>query len=571
MLDPDGQTIYDLLLDNGSCTKEQLDAAVEEFDSAENDKSFKEIVIDFGLADERSILQAIGDSLGLEVVDLDSYGELSRDLIKLIDAGTARKEAAVPLALDGNTLTIVLRNPLNYQAIDEFRFVLNKEIIQVVAPENQVDAAIEKYYPVDLQSTMHDVLQELSDKNIDLKPPSEEDENSEEDLEAMANEAPIVKFVDAILYQAIKDKASDIHFEPFETIFKIRCRVDGALYEMAPPPKSLALPVISRIKILADLNISERRKPQDGRIHLKVGGKPIDLRVSCLPTYYGESVVLRVLDRSVVNLDLDSLGINEANLAKVRDIIIMPNGIFIVTGPTGSGKTTTLYSALKEVNSPESKLLTAEDPVEYDLEGIIQLPINDAVGMTFHRALRAFLRQDPDIIMLGEIRDLESARMAVEASLTGHFVFSTLHTNDAAGTVTRLIDMGVEPFLIASSLVGVLSQRLIRRVCPQCKTAFVPTDDDLKLLELEREDIGDHKFYYGKGCSNCNGTGYRGRMAITELLTMNSQINELVLKSSPTVVIRDKARELGMMTMREDGIRAILQGLTTMEEVLRYT
>ncbi|MBP5182390.1 MAG: type II/IV secretion system protein, partial [Lentisphaeria bacterium] len=455
--------------------------------------------------------------------------------------------------------------------VDEFRFVLNKEIIQVVAPENQVDAAIEKYYPVDLQSTMHDVLQELSDKNIDLDTVAAEEEKNEEDLEAMANEAPIVKFVDAILYQAIKDKASDIHFEPFETIFKIRCRVDGALYEMAPPPKSLALPVISRIKILADLNISERRKPQDGRIHLKVGGKPIDLRVSCLPTYYGESVVLRVLDRSVVNLDLDSLGINEANLAKVRDIIIMPNGIFIVTGPTGSGKTTTLYSALKEVNSPESKLLTAEDPVEYDLEGIIQLPINDAVGMTFHRALRAFLRQDPDIIMLGEIRDLESARMAVEASLTGHFVFSTLHTNDVAGTVTRLIDMGVEPFLIASSLVGVLSQRLIRRVCPQCKTAYEPTDDDLKLLELEREDIGDHKFYYGKGCSNCNGTGYRGRRAITELLTMNSQINELVLKSSPTVVIRDKARELGMMTMREDGIRAILQGLTTMEEVLRYT
>lgn len=568
MLDPDGQTIYDLLLDNGSCTKEQLDAAAEEFEGS--DKSFKEIVIDFGLADEQGILQAIGDSLGLEVVDLNIYGDIPREVIKLLDAGTARKEAAIPLALEDNTLTVVLRNPLNYQAVDEFRFVLGKEIIQVVAPESQVDAAIEKYYPLDLQSTMHDVLQELSDKNISLDVPEGEEEGTE-DLEAMANEAPIVKFVDAILYQAIKDKASDIHFEPFETIFKIRCRVDGALYEMAPPPKSLALPVISRIKILSDLNISERRKPQDGRIHLKVGGKPIDLRVSCLPTYYGESVVLRILDRSVVNLDLDSLGINETNLSKVRDIIIMPNGIFIVTGPTGSGKTTTLYSALKEVNDPESKLLTAEDPVEYDLDGIIQLPINDAIGMTFHRALRAFLRQDPDIIMLGEIRDLESARMAVEASLTGHFVFSTLHTNDAAGTVTRLIDMGVEPFLIASSLVGVLSQRLIRRVCPQCKTAYIPTDDDLKLLDLERSDIGEQKFYYGKGCSNCNGTGYRGRMAITELLTMNSQINELVLQSSPTVVIRDKARELGMMTMREDGIRAILQGLTSMEEVLKYT
>ena len=568
MLDPDSQTIYDLLLDNGVCTKEQLDAAAEEFENGE--KSLKEIIVDFGLTDENTILHLIGDSLGLEVVNIDIYGEPDRETIKLIDSGTARKEGAVPLLLEENTLTVVLRNPLNYQAVDELRFVLGKEIIQVIAPENQVDDAIEKYYPVDLQSTMHDVLQELSDKNIELSAANTAEEEVQ-DLEAMANEAPIVKFVDAILYQAIKDKASDIHFEPFETIFKIRCRVDGALYEMAPPPKSLALPVISRIKILSDLNISERRKPQDGRIHLKVGGKPIDLRVSCLPTYYGESVVLRILDRSVVNLSLDALGINEANLAKVRDIIMMPNGIFIVTGPTGSGKTTTLYSALKEVNDPESKLLTAEDPVEYDLEGIIQLPINDAVGMTFHRALRAFLRQDPDIIMLGEIRDLESARMAVEASLTGHFVFSTLHTNDAAGTVTRLIDMGVEPFLIASSLVGVLSQRLIRRVCPQCKTFYVPTDDDLALLGLEREDIGEQKFCYGKGCSNCNGTGYRGRMAITELLLMNTQINELVLQSSPTVVIRDKARELGMTTMREDGIRAILQGLTSMEEVLKYT
>lgn len=268
-----------------------------------------------------------------------------------------------------------------------------------------------------------------------------------------------IKFVDAIMYQAIKDKASDIHFEPFEKEFKIRCRIDGALYEMAPPPKNLALPVISRVKIMSGLNISERRRPQDGRIQLKIGGKPIDLRVSTLPTQYGESVVLRVLDRSVVNLDLDALGIRPENLAKIRDIIQMPNGIFIVTGPTGSGKTTTLYSALKEINKTEDKILTAEDPVEYDLEGIIQLPINEGIGMTFGRALRAFLRQDPDIIMLGEIRDLESARMAVEASLTGHFVFSTLHTNDAAGTVTRLIDMGVEPFLITSSLQGVVGQR----------------------------------------------------------------------------------------------------------------
>jgi type IV pilus assembly protein PilB len=340
---------------------------------------------------------------------------------------------------------------------------------------------------------------------------------------------------------------------------------------MPEPPRSLAIPVISRIKIISGLNISERRRPQDGRIQLKYNGRPVDLRVSCLPTSHGESVVLRVLDRSVVNLDLDALGINEKVLEKIRQIINMPNGIFIITGPTGSGKTTTLYSALKEINKVEDKILTAEDPVEYDLEGIVQLPINDAVGMTFAKALRAFLRQDPDVIMLGETRDLESAEMAVQASLTGHLVFTTLHTNDAAGAITRLIDMGVEPFLITSSLIAVLAQRLIRRVCKSCKTAFVPSDEDLQLLGLSRSDIGENKFYYGKGCPVCNGTGYKGRKSILEILMMNPKLNELVLNSAPTVVIRDKARELGMETMREDGIRAILNGETTMEEVLKYT
>ena len=377
--------------------------------------------------------------------------------------------------------------------------------------------------------------------------------------------------MEAVLYQAIRDKASDIHFEPFEHEFKIRYRIDGALYEMVPPPKTLAVPVISRVKIISGLNISERRKPQDGRIQLKVNSKPVDMRVSTLPTQYGESVVLRVLDRSAVNLDLDVLGINENVLAKIRQMISMPNGIFIITGPTGSGKTTTLYSALKELNTVEVKILTAEDPVEYDLDGIVQLPIDEAVGMTFDRALRAFLRQDPDIIMLGETRDIESASMAVQASLTGHLVFTTLHTNDAAGAITRLVDMGVEPYLITSSLIGVLGQRLIRRICPHCKTAFTPSDEDLALMGLERKDIGDNKFYYGRGCSVCNNTGYKGRKAITELLEMNTKIGELVLQSAPTIVISEKARELGMETMREDGVRAILNGETTMEEVLKYT
>ena len=567
MLDSESQTLKDILIGDNLITEEQMKEVEEE--QERNGKSLKEVIIDFGILTEADILEAIGRSLGLEVRSVAVEEDPPREVIKMIDGGTARMLGVVPLSFDGTTLNIITRNPLNYQVVDEVRFIVGKDVNQIVVPEAQVEAAIEKFYPVDVTATMHDMLAEL---NLDAEIKDDENpEQSADQLEAQANEAPIIKFVDAIMYQAIRDKASDIHFEPFEKEFKIRCRIDGALYEMAPPPKNLALPVISRVKIMSGLNISERRRPQDGRIQLKIGGKPIDLRVSTLPTQYGESVVLRVLDRSVVNLDLDALGIRPENLAKIRDIIQMPNGIFIVTGPTGSGKTTTLYSALKEINKTEDKILTAEDPVEYDLEGIIQLPINEGIGMTFGRALRAFLRQDPDIIMLGEIRDLESARMAVEASLTGHFVFSTLHTNDAAGTVTRLIDMGVEPFLITSSLQGVVGQRLIRRIRPRCKASFVPTDEDLALLGLDRADVGDNKFYYGKGCQNCNNTGYKGRKALTEMFVMHSQLIDLVLQSSPTVVLRDKARELGMITMREDGIQSVLNGETTMEEVLRYT
>ena len=566
MLDSESQTLKDILIGDNLITEEQMKEVEEE--QERNGKSLKEVIIDFGILTEADILEAIGRSLGLEVRSVAVEEDPPREVIKMIDGGTARGLGVVPLSFDGTTLNIITRNPLNYQVVDEVRFIVGKDVNQIVVPEAQVEAAIEKFYPIDT-ATMYDMLAELS-LDAEIKE-DEVAEQSADQLEAQANEAPIIKFVDAIMYQAIRDKASDIHFEPFEKEFKIRCRIDGALYEMAPPPKNLALPVISRVKIMSGLNISERRRPQDGRIQLKIGGKPIDLRVSTLPTQYGESVVLRVLDRSVVNLDLDALGIRPENLAKIRDIIQMPNGIFIVTGPTGSGKTTTLYSALKEINKTEDKILTAEDPVEYDLEGIIQLPINEGIGMTFDRALRAFLRQDPDIIMLGEIRDLESARMAVEASLTGHFVFSTLHTNDAAGTVTRLIDMGVEPFLITSSLQGVVGQRLIRRICPRCKASFVPTDEDLALLGLDRADVGDNKFYYGKGCQNCNNTGYKGRKALTEMFVMHSQLIDLVLQSSPTVVLRDKARELGMITMREDGIQSVLNGETTMEEVLRYT
>lgn len=562
MLDPDNQTIKDMLLNSGICDEEQMKEIEDEH--WRSGKSIKDIAVDFQIITEDQMLEALANTLGMEIVDLSTISP-TKEVIDLIDGDTARMMGVCPLLDEDGTLTVAVRNPLNYQIADELRFMLNRDIVTVMALESKVDQFIETHYPLDIEA-VHDMLSEMDVLTGDLS-----EGYDPTDAENLANEAPIIKFVNAVMLQAIKDKASDIHFEPFEKEFKIRCRVDGALYEMAPPPKSLAVPVISRVKILSGLNISERRKPQDGRIQLKIGGKPIDLRVSCLPTAHGESVVLRVLDRSVVNLDLDALGINEKVLEKIRQIINMPNGIFIITGPTGSGKTTTLYSALKEINKVEDKILTAEDPVEYDLEGIVQLPINDAVGMTFAKALRAFLRQDPDVIMLGETRDLESAEMAVQASLTGHLVFTTLHTNDAAGAITRLIDMGVEPFLITSSLIAVLAQRLIRRVCKSCKTAFVPSDEDLKLLGLSRSDIGENKFYYGKGCPVCNGTGYKGRKSILEILMMNPKLNDLVLNSAPTVVIRDKARELGMETMREDGIRAILNGETTMEEVLKYT
>ena len=551
-----------MLLNSGICDEEQMKEIEDEH--WRSGKSIKDIAVDFQIITEDQMLEALANTLGMEIVDLSTISP-TKEVIDLIDGDTARMMGVCPLLDEDGTLTVAVRNPLNYQIADELRFMLNRDIVTVMALESKVDQFIETHYPLDIEA-VHDMLSEMDVLTGDLS-----EGYDPTDAENLANEAPIIKFVNAVMLQAIKDKASDIHFEPFEKEFKIRCRVDGALYEMAPPPKSLAVPVISRVKILSGLNISERRKPQDGRIQLKIGGKPIDLRVSCLPTAHGESVVLRVLDRSVVNLDLDALGINEKVLEKIRQIINMPNGIFIITGPTGSGKTTTLYSALKEINKVEDKILTAEDPVEYDLEGIVQLPINDAVGMTFAKALRAFLRQDPDVIMLGETRDLESAEMAVQASLTGHLVFTTLHTNDAAGAITRLIDMGVEPFLITSSLIAVLAQRLIRRVCKSCKTAFVPSDEDLKLLGLSRSDIGENKFYYGKGCPVCNGTGYKGRKSILEILMMNPKLNDLVLNSAPTVVIRDKARELGMETMREDGIRAILNGETTMEEVLKYT
>ncbi len=563
MLDTEGQALKDILLTERICSHEQVQDAEDEHERTGT--SFLKVIINYGFLTEQQILQYFADNLGTEVYDFKKE-DIAPDVIGIIDPETVRAYGVVPVSLEGNCLKVVAKNPMNYQFIEELQFILGMEVQVLVAEEDSIDTAIEKYYPVTIAS-VHDVISEMTTKEGE----EDLDYDSVTDLESAANEAPIVRFVEVVIYQAIKDQASDIHFEPFEKSFRIRYRIDGALYEMPPPPKSLATPVISRVKIMSGLNIAERRLPQDGRIQLKVGGKPIDLRVSTLPTSYGESVVLRVLDRSVVNLELDSLGISNDVLTKLRDIIHMPNGILLVTGPTGSGKTTTLYSALQEVNDIGDKLLTAEDPVEYDIEGIMQLPVNEAFGMTFQKALRAFLRQDPDRIMIGEIRDLETAQTAIESSLTGHFVFSTLHTNDAAGTITRLVDMGVEAFLLCSSIVGIMSQRLIRKVCKNCRVPYDPTDEELEKVNLSREDVGDRKFYYGKGCQNCNETGYRGRKSICELLTMSPELMELIMENAPTITIREKAREQGMKTIREDGVQGVLNGETTVDEVLRYT
>ncbi|MEY2881675.1 MAG: hypothetical protein RLZZ15_4055, partial [Verrucomicrobiota bacterium] len=401
--------------------------------------------------------------------------------------------------------------------------------------------------------------------------PAEGREISDRDLESMAEQTPIIKFVNLVVGQAIRDKASDIHFEPFEHEFKIRYRIDGALYEMAPPPKALSLPIISRIKVLASLNIAERRLPQDGRIKIVIGGRPVDLRVSTLPTQFGESVVLRVLDQSAVQLDISQLGMPQDVLNGIHEIVRRPNGIFIVTGPTGSGKTTTLYSGLRIINTVDLKLLTAEDPVEYEIEGIMQVPVNPLVGLTFAAALRSFLRQDPDVIMVGEIRDLETAQISIQASLTGHLVLSTLHTNDSAGAVTRLVDMGVEPFLIAASLEAVLAQRLMRRICTQCKSSYEPPADLLSQLGIRRDSVGDRQFFYGRGCPTCTQSGYRGRLGVYEWLRMTEAVRDLVTERAPTLEIRQKAIEQGMRTLRDDGLRSIFDGHTSIEEVIKYT
>jgi type IV pilus assembly protein PilB len=570
MFEGESGILAELIQQKGLVGTEQLAELMEEHQRT--GKSLSAVLVDYGLLTEDQLLQLVADYLNIEFVKLTEL-DIQQTVLRAMPGSVARMYGAVPIRLQGNTITVAVLDPFNPRLVEELSFVLGKDVQLAVAPGKQIEDALNRYYGQEsesMQELLGDMEKEFSGATAAELAATGGVDNTHA-LEEEANKAPIVRFVNLILFQAIQDRASDIHFEPFEDEFKIRYRVDGALYEMAPPPKHLALPVISRIKVLSNLNIAERRLPQDGRIQMNIANRQVDLRVSTLPTQFGESCVLRVLDRTVVNLDLGSLGMPADVREKLEELISLPNGILIVTGPTGSGKTTTLYSCLKRINTIDMKLLTAEDPVEYDLEGIMQVPVNEGVGLTFARALRAFLRQDPDVIMVGEMRDLETAQISIQASLTGHLVLSTLHTNDAPGAVTRLIDMGVEPFLITSTIQGVLAQRLVRTICKKCKVAYEPGDAVLAEMGLTRDDVGGRPFYYGKGCLECNETGYRGRKGLYELLVVSEPVRELINMRAPSGVIRAKAQELGLRTLRQDGIRNILDGETTVEEVLKYT
>ena len=559
--------LLQLLIDHHVVRNEQV-AEIEE-EQQRSGNSVQRIVIDMGIIREDDLLVLIASHLGTSVVKL-AEREIQDEMVKSIPASVARMYNVVPISVDANSVVLAVSQLLSPEVVDEIRFVLTKDVTFVLAREDDVKKLITKFYGED-SSSMNEMLSSLeSDIEgglVELQA-GKEDESG---IEQLANAKPVVRFVNVVLYEAVQAKASDIHFEPFETEFKIRYRVDGALYEMSPPPKKLALPVISRIKVMSNLNIAERRMPQDGRLQMTMLGRQIDFRVSTLPTQHGESVVLRILDRSTVSLELENLGMPPDIYDLFCADISKPNGIIIVTGPTGSGKTTTLYSALRRINSVEAKLLTIEEPVEYDIEGLVQVQTNDAIDVTFLRCLRAFLRQDPDIIMVGEVRDLETAQVAIQASLTGHLVLTTLHTNDSAGAVTRLIDMNVEPFMISSTLEAVLAQRLVRKICDKCKVPLQPDKTQLERLNLTEEIVSGRPFYYGKGCSECHETGYRGRKGIYEYLTISEPIRALINGKKPTLDIRNKAIEQGMRLLREDGIRNIFDGYTTADEVLRYT
>ena len=558
-----------VLVKMGKITRDQVHQALAV--QKEKRGPLGQILVDMGYIDEGTLTLALAFQAGMEYVDLKGI-EIPDEVVKQIPSQMANAYKVLPLEYDEESkrLVVALASADNFRATDDLRTLMGFDVVAKIADAESLDAALTKYYEVGPES-IGDLINEIvGDEQLAVL----EDRGESIDIETlkeMAESSPVKNLVNMVLFEAIRNRSSDIHFEPFEDEFKMRYRIDGVLYEMLPPPKSIAVAIASRIKVMSNLDIAERRVPQDGRIELVIDGAPVDLRVSVLPTSGGESVVMRVLDRSQVSLDMDRLGMREDDLRIFRQLIARPNGICIVTGPTGSGKTTTLYSALNELNNPGVKILTTEDPVEYDIDGLIQVQIKPDIGLTFARCLRHFLRQDPDIILVGEIRDLETAEIAVQASLTGHLVFTTLHTNDAPSSIARLLDLGLEPFLITATLEGIVAQRLVRAICTRCKEEFTPTEEMLMELGLTPDMIEGRTFYRGTGCDQCRNTGYSGRIGIFEIMLLDDTMRDLILSRSSTNVLREAARKRGMRTLRQTGLLAIFDGLTTIEEVVAET
>jgi type IV pilus assembly protein PilB len=564
-----GRPIGRVLTKMGKVNREQVVEALD-FQKRKGG-ALGRILIDLGYVKETDLNIALAAQKGYELVNLEGVN-IPPIAINAVPPQIATTNKVLPISFDPATkkLTVVMANHENFRALDDLRSLMGYNVSAKIGDPDQIDKLIQKHYQAASEG-LGEILGELAkdDTLTDLKNRGESIDL--ETIKEAADSNPVRKLINLVLLQAIKDKASDIHFEPFEDEFKMRYRIDGVLYEMMPPPAHIAPAISSRIKVMANLDIAERRMPQDGRIELNVNNQPIDLRVSVLPTMFGESVVMRVLDRSNVQLDLDKLGMREDDLNIIRQLIHKPNGIVICTGPTGSGKTTTLYAALRELNDISSKLITAEDPVEYDIDGIVQCQIKPDIELTFGRILRSMLRQDPDIILVGEIRDKETAEIAVQASLTGHLVFSTLHTNDAPSAIARLLDLGLEPFLVTATLEGIIAQRLVRKICSNCKAEYTPPEEQLMELELRLDDVQGRKFWYGKGCDACNNTGYRGRLGLYEIMGLDDDVRDMIIKHASTQVLRAEAKKRGMKTLRQAGLMAIYDGITSIEEVVRET
>ncbi len=558
----------------GKVTRDDVDLAVIAQKTTHKGKKLGVILIELGKVSALDVEVGLAGQFGLEYVDLADL-EIPKEVIAALQPATANSYKVLPIAFDpvARSLTIAMKNRDNYRAVDDLKNVMGfTEVKSVIASAEQIEAAVAKYYG---GKSMADAGRRiLAEQDSAAVKAAAGRSNASIDLTTLGDamsDNKVVELLNHLLMQAIADKASDIHMEPFESEFKVRYRIDGVLYEMLPVPKPLAMPLVSRVKVLAKLNISERRLPQDGRVEMSLDSGPVDLRVAVLPTMFGESVVLRVLDRSNVQLSLDRIGLRDDDLEKLRTLINKPNGIVIVTGPTGSGKTTSLYAALNELNDIETKILTAEDPVEYDIEGLIQCQVNVDQDLTFARLLRSFLRQDPDIILVGEVRDLETAQISIQAALTGHLVFTTLHTNDAPSSIARLLDLGVESFLLTATLEAIVAQRLARRICTNCKEEFIPSEEQLMELAMRPQDVGGRTFFRGKGCERCNKSGYKGRLALFEIMVMTDPLRELIMSQASTSVLGHECRRHGMRTLRECGLLSIYDGQTTIDEVVRET